>query len=215
MAGRGSITGDSPKPHPRVWALSRQQEWVLAQDPIHFDKKIAGVGPGTSFGWTVAESDPSLVVGLVPAAVGGSTLAEWMPGQPLYEVALNRARLAQHWGRIAGVLWHQGESDLAPERVAVYTESFGRMITQLRQDLGEPGLPVLVGEIHRARAGSAALNEVLARLPDLLPRVFFITSEGLTDRERGDQTHFDTPSQRELGRRYAKAWLRQVAPDTN
>jgi len=50
----------------------------------------------------------------------------------------------------------------------------------------------------------AAINAVLAGLPRFVPHCAFVSAGGLTD--KGDKIHFDSPSFRELGRRYAAAW---------
>jgi len=77
MAGRGEVGPQDREIHPRVLALSKEGEWVPAIDPIHFDKPIAGVGPGRTFGKTMAAHDPSVRIGLIPCAVGGSPISTW------------------------------------------------------------------------------------------------------------------------------------------
>jgi hypothetical protein len=211
MAGRGKLEAQDKVPHPRVFVLSKDLAWVPAVDPLHWDKpERIGVGLGLTFGRTVADADPAAVVGLIPAAFGGSALDEWAPGTPHYTNAVARAREAAKNGTLAGILWHQGEADAAPEKVATYAARFARMITQLRTDLGAEGVPVVVGEPGRFRPANAAVNAVLATLPAKVPRSVFVSSEGLVPNddldEQGQRVHFDTPSFRELGRRYAQAW---------
>ena len=50
MAGRGTIDPADNKPHPRVVMLNQKGEWVPCVDPIHYDIKNSGVGPGKFFG---------------------------------------------------------------------------------------------------------------------------------------------------------------------
>ena len=80
MAGRGAIAPEDKVPHPRVLMLDRSGNWVPAVDPVHFDKPFAGVGPGRRFAILLAESDPSITVGLIPAACGGSPLSTLTAG---------------------------------------------------------------------------------------------------------------------------------------
>lgn len=70
MSGRGYITdefkneGDS-----RVFMLDKDNKWVLAKNPLHFDQpSIAGVGPGLAFGIAMAKAarDPKIRIGLIP-----------------------------------------------------------------------------------------------------------------------------------------------------
>lgn len=206
MAGRGVVGPADLVPHPRVFMLNRGLAWVPAVDPVHFDKPdIAGVGLASTFARTVAGADPAAVIGLIPAAFGGTSLDEWAPGGKLYTNAVDRARAAMARGKLVGILWHQGEADSAPELAATYVARFARMIKQLRADLGAEDVPVIVGETGRFRPDGAAINAVLATVPASVPRCAFVSAEGLTD--KGDHLHFDTPALYEFGRRYAQAWL--------
>ncbi len=211
MAGRGRVEPPDKVPHPRVFMLTKELTWAPAVDPVHFDKpERIGVGLAKTFGAVVAETDPSAVIGLIPAAFGGSGLDEWIPGAPHYVNAVARAREAMKHGRLAGILWHQGESDSAPDKAASYAARFAKMIAQLRADLGAERVPVIVGETGRFRPDGAAINAALATVPQGVPRCAFVSAEGLND--QGDKLHFDTPSNRELGRRYAQAWLEMPKP---
>src|SRR5205823_9265870 len=109
-------------------------------DPVHFDKPdIAGVGIGRSFAKALLQAAPSVSIGLIPAAFGGTSLDEWKPEGKLYADAVRRAREAMKSGRLRGILWHQGESDTDKEEGArSYRERFAVMIQQLRADLGAP-----------------------------------------------------------------------------
>src|SRR4051812_43250947 len=54
LAGRGGIAAEDRAPIPHVWMLDRAGAWVPAVEPMHFDKPIAGVGPGRAFGIELA-----------------------------------------------------------------------------------------------------------------------------------------------------------------
>jgi hypothetical protein len=206
MAGRGPVEAADQVPHPRVFKLTKELTWVPAVDPLHFDKPtVVGVGPGLSFARTVADAEPHSEIGLVPAAFGGTSLDEWKPDGELYRAALDRARVALKSGHLAGILWHQGESDSAAEKAATYAVRFGKMVARLRADLNAADVPIIVGETGRFRPDAEAINTVLAALPQTVPKCAFVSAEGLTD--KGDKLHFDSASQREFGRRYARAWF--------
>ena len=85
-------------------------------------------------------------------------------------------------------------------------------LSQLRASLKAPQVPVLVGGLggcldrNDSRFAYAhVVNAGLAKLPAELPASVFVTAHDLA--HRGDRLHFDTPSQNELGKRYAQAWL--------
>ena len=80
MAGRGKVTPEDKKPQEGVLMLTKELKWVPATDPMHFDKKIAGVGLGRTFGIEMSEEDSDVTVGLIPCAVGGSPILAWEPG---------------------------------------------------------------------------------------------------------------------------------------
>ena len=56
MAGRGTVEASDKEAHPRVLAFTKANEWDYARDPLHFDKPIAGVGLGRTFGLEVAKA---------------------------------------------------------------------------------------------------------------------------------------------------------------
>ena len=217
MAGRGKIDPQDRVPHPRVWKLDKDGHWVPGVDPLHFDKpKIAGVGLGSSFARTLADHYPDRFIGLIPCAVGGTRIDQWKPGSDLYNEAVRRAKLAQAHGTLKGILWHQGESDSVPARVPTYLAHLKDLVTHLRSDLGTPDLPLVVGQLgyfHESKTPyTKQLNQELLRVADVIPHSACATAEGLTD--KGDKTHFDSPSLREFGRRYAAQYLRLTTPAT-
>ena len=56
MAGRGIVEEQDKKIDTRVFSMNSSKQWVPAIDPLHYDKNIAGVGPGKAFGLTIANS---------------------------------------------------------------------------------------------------------------------------------------------------------------
>ncbi len=83
MAGRGArkdLTAAEAAPDPRILALNTELSWQLAVDPLHWDKREAGVGPGKFFAKLVAAKSPGATIGLIPTACGGSPITTWRPG---------------------------------------------------------------------------------------------------------------------------------------
>lgn len=214
MAGRGKVEAVDKEILPGIFMLTKEALWVPAVDPMHFDKPaVAGVGLGRSFAKVVLEAYPKATIGLIPAAFGGTSLEQWKVGGDLYKDALARARVAMKSGKMRGILWHQGEADSGKrELMTSYRERFAVVIEQLRADLGAPDLPVVVGELgeFRKEAFNRDINQQLALVPFTVPHSAFASSQGLVD--KGDLTHFDAPSLRELGRRYGLAFLSLERP---
>jgi len=220
MAGRGVVEAQDRVPNPRVLMLDRTLHWVPATDPVHYDKPIAGVGPGRSFALTLVARDPTVRIGLVPAAVGGSPISSWEPGalDPAtkthpYDDALARARIAMRDGQLRAILWHQGESDAHPGLSERYAEKLPALIARFRGDLNAPELPFIIGELGQFPgkpwdADVRRIDSVHRAIAATVPNVAYVSSDGL--RDKGDTLHFDAASQRVFGERYARAYLALV-----
>jgi hypothetical protein len=221
MAGRGQIEAEDKTPHPRVFVFTLSNQWELAVEPVTRDRpKMLGVGPGLAFGKAMAEKNPSLTIGLVPCALGGTRLERWQKGGDLYSNAVHRAQFAMKTGTLKGVLWHQGESDSKPGLAETYGARLAQMIRDLRADLSAPDLPFVAGQLgdflYTRKTNNVpeaiTVNDAIARLPREVPHTGFISVKGLT--HKGDQLHFDAASEREMGRRFAAEMLRLQSEQT-
>jgi predicted neuraminidase len=221
MAGRGALDPAYPVSQSRLLKFSPRNVWAPGTDPLHFDKPaVAGVGLGTSFARAMADTDKSITVGVIPCAVGGTPLERWVKGGDLYEQAVKRTRLAMKDGVLKGILWHQGEADSGTEKNArSYADRLAKMIADLRADLGAGEVPFVAGKLgeflkRESASGKPSLwpvvNEQIASLPQRVPRTAVVESSGL--QHKGDGVHFDTPSLREFGKRYAAAMTRLLSP---
>jgi peptidoglycan/xylan/chitin deacetylase (PgdA/CDA1 family) len=210
MAGRGAIDSKSQVASDAILMLDKTNNWVLAKDPVHFDKPSAGVGPAISFAQTMLQGNKNSQIGLVPCAWGGSPIKVWKPGAKYfenfpYDEAVARAKIAMQKGVLKGILWHQGESDNDPKKAEAYLEKLKALVGNLRRDLNAPNLPFVAGEIGYFNKENY-INEIINKLPAAIENTAVVSAKDLTD--RGDHLHFDTPSARELGKRYAAAMLK-------
>lgn len=211
MAGRGEITPElMVLLHPRVYMLDKNLNWQLAKNPVHFDKPgITGVGPGLSFGIEMTKEDSSVNIGLIPCAVGGTSIGKWKPGayDPVtkthpYDDTVIRIQKAMEFGTVKGVIWLQGESDATPEGAENYMENLKALVKNIRKLCKNRRLPVAVGELGRFREPFKRFNrEVLDHVGGEIRFSSLVTSEGLN--HKGDSTHFDSASANELGIRFA------------
>lgn len=210
MAGRGYITGDfKTETNDHVFMLTKDNTWVQAKHPVHFDKPTAGVGPGLAFGIVMAAQNPKVRIGLIPTAVGGSPIEHWIPGaydaatktHP-WDDAVERIKFAMQYGVIKGVIWHQGESNAnQPEQIKAYLAQLQELIGRFRQLVGNDKLPFVAGQLGNYRPNFIPFNNEILKLPAIVPNTAVVTTENLV--HRGDTLHFDSPSAEELGRRYA------------
>ncbi|MDO7851768.1 sialate O-acetylesterase [Hymenobacter convexus] len=225
MAGRGAVEAQDTVPNARVLRLNPAGQWEVAKDPIHFDKPVAAVGPGLTFGRLMAAQNLGLTIGLILCAVGGSGIDAWAPGAYFegtkthpYDDALARARTALQAGTLAGIIWNQGETDSNPEKSAVYQQKLKALIERLRADLQAPAVPFVAGQLPdfqikkvgadgqpHFNEAAQRINKAVTELQKQVPNYAYVTAEGTTD--IGDQTHYNAASARLLGRRYAEAML--------
>lgn len=210
MAGRGVVEPQDTIANPRILRLNRDNVWEIAKEPLHFDKPGAGVGPGLAFAREMLKNESDdVVIGLIPCAVGGSSIDVWKPGvfyestqtYP-YDEALKRTLTALKDGVLKGILWHQGESDRSTEKAAMYKKKLAILTDSLRNAVHEPLIPFIAGELPDFRGNDVEFNRVLHEAKKEIPYFDVVPAHGLT--ATPDNIHIDAASQRELGKRYAE-----------
>ncbi|KAK4781804.1 hypothetical protein SAY86_015906 [Trapa natans] len=210
MAGRGGVEKGKwnkfvpreSRPNPTVLRLTAGLEWVLAEEPLHYDIDVAntcGVGPGMAFANEVMRRSHSIgVIGLVPCAVGGTKISQWAKGTVLYNQMVARARAAvKGGGTIRGVLWYQGESDTHDKwNPEAYKGNMEGLINNLRSDLNNPSL--LIIQVALASGNGPFVRIVRAAQQGItLPNVKLVDAKGLDLKK--DKLHLTTTSEVKLG----------------
>lgn len=168
-------------------------------------------GPEIGFGHAMAKAHSDQNILLIKVSEGGTNLkSDWNPDnakglyQRLMKVGKETCDLLTEHGatyEIAGVAWHQGESDAKGGEQ--YAELLSAFIGRLRADLKLPGLPVAVGQICDANPQYQGVIAAQKKVAASVPGVGFASSEGLATHDKN--VHFDVRSQIELGRRLADA----------
>lgn len=217
MAGRGAVEPEDQKEPSRVFTLNKANEWVPAVDPIHFDKSSAGVGLGRTFGIRMAEGNPSAMIGLIPCAVGGTSIRKWKPGAEdtktdthPYDDMLARLKIAMKSGQVKGILWHQGESDGKMGENGTYAAALMELIERVRAECGSQDIPFVIGQLGQFpdrpwKESRSKVDAAQKQVAQAVASCAFVSSDGLSD--RGDLTHFSAAAARELGKRYAQKMI--------
>ncbi|KAK9073401.1 hypothetical protein SSX86_007725 [Deinandra increscens subsp. villosa] len=225
MSGRGGVvnlTWDGYIPpesssNPSILRLTANLSWVPAAEPLHRDidvAKVCGVGPGMSFANSLLRKDSRRfgVVGLVPCAIGGTNISEWVRGGDLYEQMMRRAKAAVHGGGvIQGLLWYQGESDtVSLEDAECYKNRLHRFFVDVRADLHLPLLPVI--QVALA-SGSGSYIDIVreAQLGTKLENLRTVDAKGMSLQDP-ERLHLTTPAQVSLGKMLSKAFLQTSNP---
>ena len=175
--------------------------------PVSSDRAFAGVSLAESFAAAYA-SDHGVYCGVIPCADGGTSLDQWREGSLLYDNAVYSARLAERTSTIAGVLWHQGETDCHDGRWQHYEEKLTAIFSALKRDLNLYDVPFLVGGLgdylikreEPQYVNYPRVNEALKHYACATPMTGFVSAENLTSNP--DNLHFCTPSLIEFGKRY-------------
>ena len=201
--------------------------WYTATCPIV--SPVGKLGPTDYFGRTMVAYLPQEVkVGVVAVAIGGCNilmfdkdkyttyanedswsgiLARNVYGGNPYQRLIDMAKEAQKVGVIKGILLHQGCSNCGdpiwPEMVK---KIYNDILTDL--NLNAEDVPLLAGETEREDMGGGCSyhNTVIAKLPEVIPNSYVISSEGIPGNDK-DHWHFSAAGYRELGKRYAKKML--------
>jgi len=107
MAGRALVEPQDTIPSERILTINRSGEIIIAKEPLHFyEPSMAGLDCGLSFAKTIIKQMPdSLSILLIPTAVGGSSISEWLGDSLFRKVQLltnfnEKVQLGNKYGRV-------------------------------------------------------------------------------------------------------------------
>lgn len=200
--------------------------WYTAFPPLHICSE--GVSPGDWFAKTMLDSIRSdIKIGLIPCALSGQALKVFTKGGSNFNIPtwahptlgnsspyawmVQRCKIAQQSGVIKGILFHQGESGSG---AGSWVDMAKQIFNDLKADLGlDSKTPVIVGELRQS-AGSccASFNTNIQTLANTYPYCGLASSAGLPS-NGVDPYHFNSAGMRELGKRYAQAFLKLASEE--
>ena len=211
MAGRGFIDEAIPVDKAGIKVL-RNGRWQPLYRPVNCDRPFSGVSLAESFAEAYARGH-QVAVGLIPCADGGTSLDQWREGGLLFDHAVMQARLAQRTSTIAGVLWHQGESDCSEERYPHCAEKLTAILRAFRRELDLYDVPFLLGglgdflpqcTLSKTLVNYQQVNEAIRLVAAAEEMTGFVSAEGLP--ANPDQLHFSAAALHEFGLRYYAAF---------
>ncbi len=216
MAGRGAVEAEDTISHPRIKTIDKNSNIILAKEPLHFyEPTMAGLDCGLSFAKALIKDCPDDVsILLIPAAVGGSKIHQWLGdsvhrGVKLLSNFKEKTALAKQYGTIKGILWHQGEGDANEKGIPVYKENMQKLFGVFRAEAGKKKLPILLGELGAFNINAAKqfkqINQIIGEYASTDKNTAVIATSDLN--HKGDNLHFNAAGQREMGKRYAAAML--------
>lgn len=215
MAGRGLIEPQDTITNENILTINAMGDIITAKEPIHFyEPSMAGLDCGMSFAKTIlANTSQNIDILLIPTAVGGSSIRQWLADENHRNVNLlsnfkGKVQIGKKYGEIKGILWHQGESDSNTEGIANHKANLALLFSEFRSILSNPTLPIIIGELgsysnndKNWQAINTEINSYAAT--DTYSRV--ISTSDL--KHKGDKVHFNASGQRMMGKRFAYEFL--------
>lgn len=225
MAGRGKLSPEVMDTIQYVYLLNAEDKFEPAVNPLNRFSTI-GRGPtgeflGPVYSFAKEMASKKHPVGLIVNARGGTGIRSWLKNPQegkghYYKEAVRRTKEAMKYGNLRAIIWHQGEADC--HHSEIYKERLVKLITDLRNDLNEPNLPVIVGQLAEwnwtkkpyVPEGTRPFNDMIKAVSSFLLNSACVSSEGLTPLKDEKDPHFDANSQIILGKRYAEATKRLI-----
>lgn len=230
MEGQGPIEDQDRQCNPRFQMMApvdmpvshrTENNWYTATPPLVRDG--TRLSPSDYFGRQLVNKLPKNIrVGIINISIGGTSIdlydedkvedylktcwvyiretAEKYYHNNPFRHLVNKAKEAQKFGVIKGILLHQGEADNGKQS---WPNSVKTVYTRLLAELGlkQSEVPLLAGEVVRTEMGGecGGHNKIIAMLPSVIENAHVISAEGLPGQ---DSLHFTGESYRIFGRRY-------------
>ena len=172
LVGQSNMVGKSAVPDgfdlpQNAYTFGNDYQWHLATSPVDSAKgqvdlvsadEFTGFGPALAFARSLLTKNSAQPIGLIPCAKSGSSIIEWeksLDDQTLYGSCLKRVRAASTMGTVSGILFFQGEADTVdPEQFPdlnpaadAWAEKFATFAYNFRQDIGNPGTPLVFAQL--------------------------------------------------------------------
>jgi hypothetical protein len=216
MAGRGKVEPFDTIPDSRIFTINKERELILAKEPLHFyEPSMTGLDCGLSFGKELLKHIPdSISVLIIPTAVGGSSISQWINDSTFRNVTLltnfkEKIEIGKKYGTIKGILWHQGVNDATKkETIKIYDKQLENLFILFRNKIGIKNLPIFIGELgsySQTEEDWKAINEKIRIYINTDSNAYLIKTVDLLD--KGDKVHFNSSGQRILGQRFANEFI--------
>ena len=229
MVGQGT-SSELPPPYRRVPTnVKFYYNGYLA--PLN---RFRHFGPEIGFAHEISKHFPHDTIKLIKFAVGGTSLFAWDPqwnpskanttrnasAGPLFKKLLKTVKIQFNQGEteLAGILWMQGEADAKyPAAARQYATNLSRFVTALRHELHAPNALFIMGSVNppaRLFPAAAIVQQAQKTAASRIRNLRLLRTDDLG--KRNDHLHYNTNGQLELGKRFARAYLKtQLAQARN
>lgn len=213
LAGQSNMMGKGKTSHlPAMYRKTPHNVKFYYQGRQRDLAKFAYFGPEVGFVHAVARAYPHDTHVIIKSVATGSSIQQWLPGSGLYKGTLRQVKLAgfKDDPKIEAIVWMQGERDARDKSSAAsYEAKLRRFIHGLRSHLKSPHSLFIMGEINPedpAFSMTELVQKAQRNIQRSSPRTMLVSTAGLG--KLYDHVHYDAKGQLELGKRFAKAYLR-------
>lgn len=230
IAGQSNASGTGlgqiyDPPQLGIHLFGNNEEWKLATHPLEdatgtlhpitITNIFHGHSPWLAFAKKIGR-ECNIPVGLIPCALGGSSICQWVQddGQAavLFDNMLDMVNRATG-GTVAGILWHQGESDcMNVKKLELYPERFEKLLELFIANFGK--VNIFTGQLNCYIDPDPELGRMWSQMREIqrqftlkYSHIHLIVSAGLP---LSDVIHNSANSNVTLGQRFADAALQHI-----
>ena len=222
MGGQSNMVGLGKKEDLPTTELPEKIQYLDYGRNANLRKNNQRFGPEIGLSKKLTEQFPDQHFTFLKYAIGGASLLDWSP-----DYSNEKAKITgnERFGNMfaaffqkidslfqegeyepVALLWMQGERDARiPEAGKDYYQNFKNFITAVRHKIGNPNLPILVGEVNPPAERYLSLETVRTaqvQIAKELSNVFLIETDDLSKLE--DDLHYDSEGQLLLGERFGE-----------
>lgn len=226
MAGRGFVEPQDTLSNKRILTIDKSMKWIYAKEPLHFyEPSLTGLDCGMSFAKKLLDSIPEgISIAIIPCAVGGCSIEQWINNETFRGVTLldnfkEKVDFAKDYGKIKGIIWHQGESNATSELIPKYSQRLDSLFNSFRIFVENDTLPIILGELGSYTEPTEkqmkwdSINTIIHNIAVTDKNLSIVETGDLN--HKGDKVHFDSESQRILGERFAIKYIEIKMPAHN
>lgn len=204
MAGRDAAHADT-ETHPRCWNYRwyADEQWVAARETRQGLRGLTprGTGgPGMAFLKLMAKRYRGYHFGVILNANSAATTAggdnSYTKGRRLYREIVSAARAVRDEATLGGILCMLGVNEHRDaELAASFCQDTCQMVRDMRADLGEPKLPMIIGQYEAGSRGgydprghnARVVIRQIYQIPRAIEHVGIVDSRGI---EMRDDHHY-------------------------
>lgn len=184
-------------------------------------------GPEIGFAYEMSKRFPHDEIKLIKFAIGGTSLFAWDPNWnpnkahltrnssagPLFKKLLKTAQIQfdKESSKLAAIIWMQGETDaFYPLPAKQYAQNLRTFVRALRTELNSPNTAFIMGKINPP--------ENLFHYTKLVQQAQRVAAKQIRNtrlintsdlKKRNDHLHYNTEGQLELGKRFAREFIKR------